>query len=219
VNSNRLAIRRLGAVAAIVAVVGLAACGSDSSSDDDSSATTAAGAAPTTAGDAATTAGGAETTMAPETTASGGGGGIYGNGDTTPPASTAGAETTAGGGGGTAAGATVATTESDLGTILVDGQGRTLYAFTPDSQGTPTCLDSCAQAWPPALVEGEITVGEGLDDSTFSTVENPTGGMQLKAGDFPLYLYAQDTAPGDVNGQGVGGVWFVVAADGSLIEG
>jgi predicted lipoprotein with Yx(FWY)xxD motif len=34
--------------------------------------------------------------------------------------------------------------------------------------------------------------------------------MQLIAGHFPLYRFAGDVAPGDVNGQGAHGAWFVV---------
>lgn len=108
---------------------------------------------------------------------------------------------------------------SDLGEILVDGEGRTLYGFTPDSAGEPTCYEGCAAAWPPLVSAGEITVGEGLDDSAFSTVaRTDDAGDQVKVGDWPLYYFASDTAPGQTNGQGVGGKWFVVGADGELIE-
>lgn len=110
----------------------------------------------------------------------------------------------------------VNTRESDLGTILVNAQGLTLYGFTPDTEGESTCVDDCAAAWPPALV-GEADVSL-LDPERFSTVEHPSGTM-LKIGDWPLYTFANDAAPGDVNGQGVGDVWYVVAPDGTLIEG
>ncbi|MGI9028649.1 MAG: COG4315 family predicted lipoprotein [Ilumatobacteraceae bacterium] len=138
------------------------------------------------------------------------------------PTSAAPTTTAAEEGGSTAAGAAdgdavVATAESDLGTILVDAEGRTLYAFTPDTEGEPTCVEACAEAWPPAFVEGELAVGD-LDAAAFTLVEHPAGGQQLKAGDWPLYLFAGDAAPGDVNGQGVGGNWFVVTPDGTLIE-
>jgi predicted lipoprotein with Yx(FWY)xxD motif len=107
------------------------------------------------------------------------------------------------------------TRETSAGPILVDAQGRTLYAFLNDTEGESTCFDDCATNWPPALV------GEA-DPSTlpapWSTVEHPAGAM-LKIGDWPLYLFAGDAAPGDVNGQGVGDVWFAVAPDGSLVEG
>jgi predicted lipoprotein with Yx(FWY)xxD motif len=115
--------------------------------------------------------------------------------------------------------ATVMLASSDLGEILVDGTGRTLYGFLPDEAGEPTCYDTCAGNWPPLVADGEITVGEGLDDSSFSTVaRTDDAGDQVKVGDWPLYYFANDTAPGQTNGQGVGGNWFVVGADGELIE-
>jgi len=114
--------------------------------------------------------------------------------------------------------ADVAMGESGLGPVLVNGEGLTLYAFMNDTEGEPTCVDDCAGTWPPALVDGEPNFGDDLDASVFTVVEHPEG-SQLKAGDWPLYTFASDTAPGDVNGQGVGDVWLAVAPDGSLIEG
>jgi len=107
--------------------------------------------------------------------------------------------------------------DSPLGKIVVDGSGRTLYAFTKDADGTPTCLDACANAWPPAIVTGDVAV-QGLDQSLFTTVPRPDGSMQLKMGKWPLYTFSGDAAPGDVNGQGSGGSWFVVGQDGKLIK-
>lgn len=119
-----------------------------------------------------------------------------------------------------AAGAvTVMVATSDLGQILVDGEGRTLYLFTPDEPtGNPTCYDACAQQWPALLAEGEVTVGPGLDDSDFSTATRTDGGDQVKIGTWPLYYFASDAAPGDTNGQGVGGVWYVVSPAGEAIK-
>ncbi len=121
---------------------------------------------------------------------------------------------------GDAGAASVQLASTDLGDILVDGDGRTLYAFTPDeSTGEPTCYDDCAGNWPPLVSSGEVTVGEGLDDSDFTTVaRTDDAGDQVKVGGWPLYYYAGDTAAGDTNGQGVGGKWFVVDANGELIE-
>jgi predicted lipoprotein with Yx(FWY)xxD motif len=114
--------------------------------------------------------------------------------------------------------ATVMVAESDLGQILVDGEGRTLYLFTPDEAGEPTCYEGCAQAWPPLLAEGEITVGEGLDDTDFSTATRTDGGEQVKIGTWPLYYFANDAAPGDTNGQGLNDVWYVVSPSGEAIK-
>ena len=113
---------------------------------------------------------------------------------------------------------TVMVADSDLGQILVDGEGRTLYMFKPDSDGTSTCYDECESNWPPLTVTGDITVGEGLDAATFTTTERTDGSTQVKAGAWPLYYFANDAAPGDVNGQGVGDVWYVVGPAGEPIE-
>ena len=110
--------------------------------------------------------------------------------------------------------------ESDeYGPVLVDSQCRTLYAFTQDVDGEPTCVDDCAVNWPPLFTPDESVpaLADELDPSQFSVVEHPEGPM-LKFGDWPLYHFAADAAPGDTNGQGVGGVWWMVAADGTLLE-
>jgi predicted lipoprotein with Yx(FWY)xxD motif len=110
--------------------------------------------------------------------------------------------------------------ETDLGRILVDAGGRTLYLFTPDEAGSPTCVDGCAQAWPPLLVDdvAGLLAGDGIDAATLSTVAHPNGGQQLKIGKWPLYAFAGDAEPGDTGGQGSGGQWFVVGADGKPIK-
>ena len=111
--------------------------------------------------------------------------------------------------------ASVAST--DLGDVLVDADGLTLYGFTKDEDGSPTCEGDCADAWPPLLVDGE-ELPEGLDPEVFSVVERPDGSLQLKAGKWPLYRFAGDSEPGDTNGQGSGGVWFVVDPHGGLLK-
>jgi predicted lipoprotein with Yx(FWY)xxD motif len=122
-------------------------------------------------------------------------------------------------GSGASAGASVALAETSLGEVLVDGAGMTLYAFENDTAGTPTCEGECATNWPAAIVTGDPVVGDGLDAATFAVVPALAGGDQLTAGGHPLYTFAGDSAPGDVNGQEVGDVWYAVRADGSLVEG
>ena len=108
--------------------------------------------------------------------------------------------------------------DSDLGQILVDGEGRTLYMFKPDTAGESTCYEDCEANWPPLVVTGDITVGEGLDAATFTTVARTDGSTQVKAGAWPLYYFKNDAAAGDVNGQGQGDVWYVVSPAGEPIE-
>jgi predicted lipoprotein with Yx(FWY)xxD motif len=165
----------------------IAACGTDG--EGGTSETTVAGTdAPSTS------AAGAATTAAEDTTTS------------------AGAATTA-----AAAAEGVHTADTDLGSILVDGEGFTLYVFTNDTDGVSTCYDDCEGNWPP--VPGDTAVGGDLDASIFGTAPRDDGSEQLTVNGMPLYRFTPDAAPGDVNGQGVGGVWFVVGADGNMIEG
>jgi predicted lipoprotein with Yx(FWY)xxD motif len=111
----------------------------------------------------------------------------------------------------------VHTSDTDLGSILVDGEGFTLYIFTNDTEGVSTCYDDCEANWPP--VPGDTPIGGDLDASLFATAPRDDGSEQLTVNGMPLYRFTPDAAPGDVNGQGVGGVWFVVGADGNMIEG
>lgn len=111
---------------------------------------------------------------------------------------------------------TVAVADSDLGEILVDSEGMTLYLFESDTDGSSTCYDDCAASWPP-LIDPEPTAGEGVDESLLGTTERDDGEMQVTYDGHPLYFFASDTAPGDTNGQGVGEVWFVVDPTGKAV--
>ncbi len=117
-----------------------------------------------------------------------------------------------------AEGATVAVADSDLGPILVDGEERTLYLFTNDTSDVSTCSGGCADTWP-ALVADDPTGGDGVDPSLLGTSARDDGANQVTYNAHPLYHFASDAAPGDTNGQAVGGVWFVVDADGNAVEG
>jgi predicted lipoprotein with Yx(FWY)xxD motif len=114
----------------------------------------------------------------------------------------------------------LALADSDLGQIIVDGEGKTLYMFQPDEAGTPTCYDECAENWPPVLADdpASVTVGEGLDATKLSVVPRTDGGSQLKYGTWTLYYFANDAAPGDTNGQGLQDVWWVIGANGEPIK-
>ena len=116
-----------------------------------------------------------------------------------------------------AAGAEIKLADSSLGQIIVDSAGKTLYMFTPDEAGTPTCYDQCAAAWP--ALTGEATAGTGLDASKITLVDRTDGTKQVKYGNWPLYYFANDAAAGDTNGQGLNDKWYVVGADGEPIKG
>jgi predicted lipoprotein with Yx(FWY)xxD motif len=109
--------------------------------------------------------------------------------------------------------------ESDLGQLLASTDGLTLYGFTNDAKARSSCYGTCAELWPPVIVDEDWTVGPGLDAGIFATTVREDGSLQLVAGKWPLYTYGGDAAPGDLTGQGSGGVWFAVGVDGKLISG
>ena len=113
---------------------------------------------------------------------------------------------------------TVATASTDLGTILVDGSGMTLYMYTPDTQGAgaSTCEGECLAAWP-ALV-GMPSAGAGVDAAKLGSFTRTDGTTQATYNGWPLYLWVQDKAPGDTTGQDVNGVWYVLDAQGEPIK-
>ena len=116
--------------------------------------------------------------------------------------------------------ATVAVEDSDFGQIVVDAaEGRTLYVFLADTGSDSTCYDDCEASWPPLTVEGEPAAGEGIDASLLGTTEREDGSVQVTLDGHPLYYFAADETADDVNGQGVGDVWYVVAPDGAAIQG
>ncbi|MET1002836.1 MAG: hypothetical protein ABWZ15_13580 [Acidimicrobiia bacterium] len=115
--------------------------------------------------------------------------------------------------------ATVAYAETSLGDALVDESGLTLYVFNNDTEpNVSTCTEGCAEAWPPVIVPGDVVVGDDLDEGLFTTFDRGNGEMQLAVDGHPLYRFSGDAAAGDVNGQGVGEVWFVAAPDGSAVQ-
>lgn len=112
--------------------------------------------------------------------------------------------------------ATVLVTETDLGQILTDAEGMVIYYFAMDSEGTSNCEGDCLTSWPPVAVDGEPTAGDDVD-AELGTIDG-NDGTQLTVNGFPAYYFAGDAAPGDTNGQGVGGIWWVFGPDGEPIE-
>ena len=114
---------------------------------------------------------------------------------------------------------TIAVRESKVGPILTDGAGMSLYMFTPDRRNVSNCEGGCLAAWPPVMLKA----GEGLDDvalqgnlrrSLLGVAMRFDGSRQVTYNGFPLYYWARDRAAGDVTGQWVNGIWFVLNADG-----
>lgn len=117
---------------------------------------------------------------------------------------------------GTAPAGVVTVADSAFGEILADGDGATLYVFEPDARGDSTCYDGCATAWPPFT--GDVAAGDGVDASLLGETTRTDGSVQVTYGGWPLYYYSGDGSPGDVNGQGVNGVWYVVSPAGDEVR-
>jgi predicted lipoprotein with Yx(FWY)xxD motif len=118
--------------------------------------------------------------------------------------------------------ATIGVANSDLGKILVDAQGRTLYLFKKDSGTKSACFGACASAWPPLRDAGKPTVGSGASSSMVATTARSDGQPEVTYNGHPLYLFTGDKKPGDTNGQGVnafGGGWFALSPAGDQVSG
>jgi len=107
---------------------------------------------------------------------------------------------------------------TELGRTLADPEGRTLYAFTKDQGANSSCYGDCAATWPALTVQGKAMAGPGVEADWLGTADRRDGTTQVTFKGMPLYYYAGDSQPGETNGQGIDGLWFVVAPDGGLIR-
>jgi predicted lipoprotein with Yx(FWY)xxD motif len=111
-------------------------------------------------------------------------------------------------------------TSGNLGEIIVDSKGRSIYLFQKDTGTKSACFGQCATFWPPVRATGKPVAGTGLTASKLGTTPRSDGQPQVTYNGHPLYLYAADKNPGDVTGQGItafGGGWFVLSPAGDVI--
>lgn len=111
-------------------------------------------------------------------------------------------------------------TNSNLGRLLVDSEGDTVYLFQKDTGTESTCTGSCATNWPPVRATGKPTVAGGLSASKVGTTRRADGQLQVTYAGHPLYRYQGDSKPGDANGQGInafGANWYVVSPSGAAV--
>lgn len=99
---------------------------------------------------------------------------------------------------------------ADVGKYLADSEGTTLYVFAKDEKGTSNCKGKCLKNWPAFYTE-DLNVPEGYNKSDFGTItRQDTGDKQITYKGYPLYYFVKDKEKGDVNGQEVKDVWYVV---------
>ena len=118
--------------------------------------------------------------------------------------------------------ATVNVGRTNLGAILVDGSGRTLYLFTLDLKNSSSCTTgsfNCLAVWHPLMTTGKPHAGPGVNPALLVTFRRTKpSGLQVSYNGHPLYTFNQDAAAGDVSGQGYGTLWYVVSPKGKAIK-
>jgi predicted lipoprotein with Yx(FWY)xxD motif len=102
-----------------------------------------------------------------------------------------------------------------LGTILTDAAGKTLYRFDKDTAhpSVSNCVGACAKVWPPLKWTKHLKL-TGVDAGLVASIMTKDGICQATLNGWPLYTYSKDTAPGQTNGEGVGGTWFASSPTG-----
>jgi predicted lipoprotein with Yx(FWY)xxD motif len=144
-------------------------------------------------------------------------GGAYGSGE-----ETTGKTATSGSSSAGVAATISAAGVADLGRVLVDSKGLTLYDFHKDQGSQSACYGACAKAWPPLTTSGEPQAGEGAMASKLGTTRRKDGTTQVTYAGHPLYTYTVDTKPGEAKGNDVdafGGEWYALQPSGEEAEG
>jgi predicted lipoprotein with Yx(FWY)xxD motif len=146
----------------------------------------------------------------------GGSGGSESTAASTEKSGSGGSSEKAAAGGGEAANVSLASV-GDLGMVLVDSKGFTLYDFHKDKGGKSACYGACAEAWPPLTTSGAPTPGNGANGSMLGTVERTDGTMQVTYNGHPLYTFIEDKKPGEGKGndaKAFGGQWYALMGNG-----
>jgi predicted lipoprotein with Yx(FWY)xxD motif len=141
---------------------------------------------------------------------SSGEGGAYGSGGET--SSTKPAKSESGG-----AGVVAVAKAGDLGPVLVDSKGFTLYDFHKDKGGKSACYGACASTWPPLMTSGAPQATKGAEASKLGTTKRKDGTMQVTYAGHPLYTYVLDTKPGEAKGNdfsSYGAQWYALKSNG-----
>jgi predicted lipoprotein with Yx(FWY)xxD motif len=122
---------------------------------------------------------------------------------------------------GSGGGAIVKIGPSNLGRVLVDSHGKTLYLWAHDKGRKSTCNGDCAQYWPPLITRGTPTALAGAKANLLGTSRRSDGRRQVTYAGHPLYYFVQDTKAGQTNGEGLtgfGGRWDPVSAFGTPVQ-
>lgn len=109
--------------------------------------------------------------------------------------------------------------DPELGEVVVDKNGHTVYRFLKDTawpDPISACTGACLKKWS-AVAPVDINDTKGIQKKGYMKFTRPDGVEQQTINCWPIYTFAGDKAPGDTNGQGVGGTWYAAAPDGKPI--
>jgi predicted lipoprotein with Yx(FWY)xxD motif len=123
--------------------------------------------------------------------------------------------------GAASASSSIGVRRTQLGRVLVDGRGRTLYLFERDKADKSNCSSGCLAVWPALTASTRPHARAGITNSKIGTIRRADGRRQVTYAKHPLYYYAGDTKPGDTNGQGLnqfGAKWYVLSPTGRKID-
>lgn len=114
--------------------------------------------------------------------------------------------------------AALTTASSNLGDIIVNANGMTVYMFDHDAQGSgaSSCTGDCLAEWPPVTTDSDVPPVVGVT-GLVGTIPGPNGSKQITVNGWPIYLFAEDGVPGDLKGQGDDGVWWVLNPAGAKV--
>lgn len=121
-----------------------------------------------------------------------------------------------------ATGHAISAQSTSLGTILVDGKGRTVYVFANDKANVSNCNAACTADWPPVPAPTPLPASLSGVNGTLGAITRSDGSHQLSVAGHPIYTFSGDSSPGQTNGQGInlnGGVWTVVSPSGAPVSG
>ncbi len=106
-----------------------------------------------------------------------------------------------------------------LGQTIMSAGGRTLYHASSEKRGTVSCTGTCTSKWRPLLISAlsKPRAGSGVSASMLGTIKRPDGRLQVTYHGLALYLFSGDTRAGEVNGEGVGGIWHALAPSGAAV--
>ena len=112
-----------------------------------------------------------------------------------------------------------------LGTVIVNGEGKTLYVFTPDKASKVTCTTpSCTAVWRPDYTKASwymATASGRAQAALISSDRGPNGTRVITYDGWPLYTYVGDSGGGVATGQALkssGGLWYVISPSGKVIK-